>query len=392
MEAKELNEFANVYGRQDLFICPHSVYGCRFKGPYNTLLAHLQNCPFNIMKVYLTEQAMEIQDLRQQLQQMQLAITATMPQNKVPFFSLVAHSAAVVSLAMSGDALFSGSMDGTLKETLISTKKTVREISLGPVFQLMIADGVMYSGHSGCVRVFNSNLQLVRDLTGHNGNVKALQVFGPYLFAGSEKEIKVWNTTTFQCLGTLPGAHDGDVRDFVVLLDARGQLASFLSCGDDGFIKMWDQAFQRILVMPAHRAPIRAMVHLDIPGAGTFVLTGSDDTYIKIWEVHPRELNLVARVPCLVGVTSLRTVTLQEDSLKDGTPVRVTFQGLISGHKDGSIRVWSMKNLRSLTSLCLLRQHTDSVRALAVAPPYFISGSYDHTITVWSPEFFHIVS
>ena len=176
-------------------------------------------------------------------------------------------------------------------------------------------------------------------------------------------------------------------------MDLRGQLVSFLSCGDDGFIKMWDQAFQRILVMPAHRGPIRAMVKLDVAGSGTFIITGSDDTYIKIWEVTAaRELNLVSRVPCLVGVTSLQAVTLQEDVMEGGTPMRVTFQGLISGHKDGSIRVWSVKNLRSLSSMCLIRQHSDSVRALAVAPPYFISGSYDHTITVWAPEFFHIVS
>jgi len=391
MTEKELNDFALVYGHQDLFICPHSIHGCRFKGNYNSLMIHLQSCPFNIMKVYLAEQALEIQDLRQQLQQMQLAMTAQMPQNKVPNFSLVAHSAAVVALELNGGSLFSGSMDGTLKESSIATKKTIRELSLGPVFKLKIADGVMYSGHSGCVRVFNSNLQLLRELGGQNGNVKALHIFGPYLFAGSEKEIRVWNTATFQLLGSING-HDGDVRDFVVLLDPRGQLASFLSCGDDGFIVMWDQSFQRILVMPAHRGPIRAMIKLDIPGAGTFIITGSDDTYIKIWEVHARELKLVARVPCLVGVTSLRTVTLQQDSVEDGSAVRVTFQGLISGHKDGSIRVWSMKNLRSLASMCLLHKHTDSVRALAVAPPYFISGSYDHTITVWSPEFFHILS
>ena len=160
------------------------------------------------MIIVVSEQALEINDLRQQLQQMQLAMSAQIPQNEVPFISLTVHSAAVVALALSGDSLFSGSMDGTLKETQITSKKTIGEVSLGPVFQLKIADGVMYSGHAGCVRVLNSHLQPLRELSGHNGNVKALQVYTPYLFAGSEKEIKVWNTATFQCLGSIPGAHD----------------------------------------------------------------------------------------------------------------------------------------------------------------------------------------
>lgn len=182
------------------------------------------------------------------------------------------------------------------------------------------------------------------------------------------------------------------MRDFAVLMDGAGRLSSFLSCGDDGAIKQWNTSFQCVLAKRAHRGPIRAMLTTVIPQVGTFVITGSDDTYINIWEVGDRVLQPVARVPCLVGVTSLHAVTLQEERTKNGAPVLVTFQALLSGHSDGSIRIWSMENLRALRSMCLLSGHTAAVRTLIVSPPYFVSGSYDNTIVVWSPESFRVVA
>lgn len=188
--------------------CPHNVEGCQWVGAPVQLQAHIAQCPFEAMRLYITEQAMEIQELRTQLQQMQVALSALMPQSTIPHMGLCAHSAAVVSLALSGSALYSGSMDGTLKETMLDTKKTIREVTLGPVFQLKIADGVLFSGHTNVIRVFDSNLVQLRELGGHSGNVKAMLIFGTYLFAGSEREIKIWNTSTFQCLGSCPNAHD----------------------------------------------------------------------------------------------------------------------------------------------------------------------------------------
>ena len=35
---------------------------------------------------------------------------------------------------------------------------------------------------------------------------------------------------------------------------------------------------------------------------------------------------------------------------------------------------------------------TAAVRTIIVSPPYFVSGSYDNTIVVWSPESFRVVA
>jgi WD40 repeat protein len=80
---------------------------------------------------------------------------------------------------------------------------------------------------------------------------------------------------------------------------------------------------------------------------------------------------LIAKIPCLVGISSLAFVP--------------PFQ-MISGHQDGSIRVWSLNNPNNVVCERFLTAHTEMVRALAVSTNCFISGSYDNSIAVWYPN------
>ena len=84
--------------------CPHNAEGCQWTGAQVQLQAHIAQCPFEAMRLYIAEQALEIQELRTQLQQMQVAMAALLPQSAIPHMGLCAHSNAVVALALSPDA------------------------------------------------------------------------------------------------------------------------------------------------------------------------------------------------------------------------------------------------------------------------------------------------
>ena len=337
---------------------------------------------------------MEIQELRQQLQTMQKTLATFSRESNIEHVILSPHTAAVVALALHNNFIFSGSMDGMLKLTDISTLQLVREVSLGPVFQLKIANSRMYSGHTDCIRVWDMvTYTLVAELPGHIGHVKSIIVQANRLISGAkvsslpikkqnkkttihstqtQGEIKVWDTGSLRCLHTVPNAHKGDIRDFAAVTDSGGMMLYLFSCGEDGNIRSWNRNFICERVVKAHRAPIRAMLTASIQGFGELLITGSEDTFIKIWDVGLVDpaTALLARIPCLVGVTALAFVP----------PCQ-----LISGHTDGSIRVWSIQTPQAIRCERLLSGHEESVRALVVGQNFFLSGGYDNKIIAWYP-------
>lgn len=353
--------------------CPHAEKGCRWEGSVAFAASHLQICPFEALRYYIEEKELEIQELKLQLQRVQVTLAGFTQESQVERRALRLHTDAVVSLAVHGGFLFSGSMDGMLKVVRMDTLQLVREVSLGPVFQLKIASGRLYSGHTNTIRVWDlSTYALAAELPGHNGFVKAIFAQGNRLFSGAKGEIKIWDAATLRCLHTVPGAHNGDIRDFAAVTDSTGMTLFLFSCGDDGYIRAWNRSFVCERLVRAHTAPIRAMVCATVPSVGDFLVTGSDDSYIKIWDISLSDPNtsMVARIPCLVGVTSL---------------VFVPPCQLISGHADGSLRVWNIEKPRAVRCERLLAGHSEHVRALAIASNCFVSGSYDGSVICWYP-------
>jgi len=280
--------------------------------------------------------------------------------------NLQGHSSIVVSLAIVENTMFSGSMDGTLKVWDLTTFKLAREASLGPVFALKISSTLMFSGHLNGVKVWDlQTFDCKGTLSGHVGNVKALCVVANRLFTGSSDcSIKVWNLENMTCLHTLTGAHSGEIREMLATQDSTGKMIHLWSCSDDATIRVWNQKFSCDAILKGHKSSVKALVR-----SGEFVFSGSDDTYIKIW--HAFELGEVSMIPCLLGITSL------------AVSASTTPPSLVSGHTDGSIKIWNLKNIRAPECHLLLSGHTEPVRALLVANSIIFSGGYDKTIKVW---------
>eukprot|EP00727_Mastigamoeba_balamuthi_P009742 m51a1_g5390 hypothetical protein (367) ;mRNA; f:33240-34675 len=352
--------------------CLHFDRGCQWEGIATNLASHLQQCPYEALKVYIQDKEEEITELKREIQAIHkiLASLSPSPVSRVP---LAFHRDAVVSLAIHEKVLFSGSMDGKLQVCDLATLQPVRDVVLGPVFQLRISNRRLYSAHAGAIRVWDLNSNaLVAEMLGHKGNVKALLLYADRVISGATEEIKIWDANTLQCIYTVPNAHKGEVRDFVAVGDSTGAIMHICSGGDDGFLKVWNRNFQCERMRRAHKGPIRAMALVAIPGVGVWVATGSDDTYIRLWEASFADPQFLpaAQLPCFVSVTSLLFV-----------PPRTLF----SGHGDGVIRVWGVENASNIHCERILDGHSGHVRALAFAPDsgLLFSGSYDSSIMVW---------
>ena len=380
--------------------CPHFMAGCTWEAvlsqttttsnlwgatvivpgqqtltPEKQLQNHLASCPFEAMKHYINQKETELAELRLQIQLLQKTLAGLSPSNKIQHAVLKWHTGAVVSLATAGNFLFSGSMDSMLKLWDLNTLQPATEVQmLTPVFQLKISGSRLYSGHQNVVRVWDLNsTALVSELQGQNGPVKAILVVANRLICGATNQIRIYDTNSLQLIQEIPGAHRGDVRDFVAVTDAAGSLLWVYSCGDDGMIRAWNREFRNERQVLAHRGPIRAMVRATIQNVGDFLVTGSDDTYIKLYDIGLTDpsRSMVAQVPCFVGVSALAFVPPCE---------------LISGHTDGAIRVWNMSDPRAMRCEKFLDGHTGPVRALYVHTNCFMSASYDHSIIVWYPQ------
>ncbi|KAG0709563.1 WD40-repeat-containing domain protein [Suillus ampliporus] len=201
---------------------------------------------------------------------------------------------------------------------------------------------------------------------------------------GSGKLIALWNTQDPDGRGifqTLPG-HEGLVTCVrFVASDA------FASADDKGTLRYWrlfGTEWRTTAIMQVHRQAVSVLRAFD-----KFLLTGSSDSSIKIWEVQ--------RGDVIDEVNEFQTISLQ-----GWYPLSLALSFLPSseaiilaiGGTDRNVRIWTRSDgpfIRSVT----LSGHEDWIRALAFRAPstpndplVLASGSQDGTIRLWNVESF----
>ena len=131
---------------------------------------------------------------------------------------------------------------------------------------------------------------------------------GKTLASGSfDKTIKLWDTSTGECLQTLQGHTD---RIKSVSISQNNKMVA--SGSDDTTVKIWDISTGKCLqTLQEHESLIRSVVFNQ---ESTIVVSGSYDGTIKIWEISTGEcLKTLSNKPYAnMNITGVKGLTAAE--------------------------------------------------------------------------------
>ncbi len=160
---------------------------------------------------------------------------------------------------------------------------------------------------------------------------------------------------------TLAG-HTGFVNTLAISSDGR----YLISGSADDTIKIWEMATgEEIRTLEGHSSPINTLV---LSGDGRTLASGASDSSIKLWEMATGE-----EIRTLEGhSSSINALVMSPDGRQ-----------LISGAADNSVRIWDVATGQTLQTLA---GHTSSINALEISPDgqMVMSASADKTIRVWN--------
>jgi len=177
--------------------------------------------------------------------------------------TLTGHDDWVRTIAVTDDAKFlaSGSHDKTIRIWDLAKFETVQ----------VLRD---HSHYIECVTFSPATLTSIETIEGKV--YKGQQIPGNFLASGSrDKTIKIWETSTGQCIVTLVG-HDNWVR----ALQFHPSGKYLISVSDDKSIKVWDLKQMKAIktINDAHPHFVSTMdFHKNV------LVTGGVDDIIKIW-------------------------------------------------------------------------------------------------------------
>eukprot|EP00741_Cyanophora_paradoxa_P019342 tig00000215_g18670.t1 len=291
--------------------------------------------------------------------------------------NLIEHEGAVRTMHSSGDWLFSGSDDGTVKSWNLQTSECVASLAGHKNWVCSLAadeaDYRLYSGsYDSTIRVWDlKSLECLETVSGHDKPVLSLALAGErLLLSGSaDKTLKVWNFGTNDCT-TL-----NDHKEAVTTVKVWEK--QFITGSRDCHIRIFDLETLRVVTeAKAHQEWVHYLLLV-----GDRLFSGSDDNTIKVWD--PKG-DLKKPIQTLKGH-------------KNGVRSLATGGGaLFSGSVDDTIAQWDLSSLQLLRTLRLpstLKPKNEdrpefsqqqAVLSLAVSGPRLLSGLYDSTIKIWT--------
>ncbi|XP_071814542.1 E3 ubiquitin-protein ligase TRAF7-like isoform X3 [Apostichopus japonicus] len=274
--------------------------------------------------------------------------------------TFVGHQGPVWCLCVSGDQLFSGSTDKTIKVwdtcTNYTCQKTL-EGHEGIVLTLCVHGNSIFSGSADCsVIVWNiDTLEKEKMVKAHDHAVCTLVAADNKLFTGSLKSIKVWDVHTMELKQEF-----SNLNHWVRALVASG---NFLYSGSFQTITIWDVNTLEVV----HSLQTSGGSVYSITITNQYIVAGTYENNIHVWD-----RKTFSQVSTLTGHTG--TVYALGVISAPGTT------RLFSASYDRSLRVWNMEKM--ICTQTLIR-HTGSVACLAVSRGIVFSGAVDGTVKVW---------
>ena len=193
--------------------------------------------------------------------------------------------------------------------------------------------------------------------------------------AGDDKVVRVWDTTTGETVRVIRG-EIGDGYEGKIFAAALSADERYLAVGgwlagtrqERWAIRLHDFASGEVLaLLEGHTNTIQ---DLAFSPEGRFLVSGSADDTVRIWDVTQRAL-----IQTLKGHTdAVYAVAFSPDG-----------ERVVSGSDDDTLRLWNAETGELIREM---KGHEDDVHTVAFSPDgrYIASGSWDKTVRLWDGE------
>lgn len=265
------------------------------------------------------------------------------------------------------------------KYCLTGHRAPITRVIFHPLYSVMVS-----SSEDGTVKVWDYETgDYEKTLKGHTDSIQdiAFDHTGKFLVSCSaDMSIKLWDFTSYECIKTMHG-HDHNVSSVTFM--PTGDF--LLSCSRDKNIKMWEVSTGYcVKTFTGHREWVR-MVRVN--SDGSLIASCSNDQTVRVWLTSTKECKAELRehdhvVECIAWSEGNTTNAINEAAATDNR--KPNYQGpfLISGSRDKTIKIWDVG-----IGLCLvtLVGHDNWVRQVMVHPggKYILSASDDKTLRIW---------
>ncbi|KAG0277667.1 Mitochondrial fission protein [Linnemannia exigua] len=226
---------------------------------------------------------------------------------------------------------------------------------------------------------------------GHDGVVTSLDLNGPYgtlVTASRDNTTRVWDLSTFKCLGQLPG-HE----DTVECLQLTQH--TLVTGSRDNTIRTWNLADlshnqQSRSPSPTPSDSSYSSNHIngkymdndgDDYSRSSRELSGSNDKTIKEWDLETGQCVLTMDLLWAMGTSNSWSDWMNETPDQSYVGGLQFWQyALCSGTIDGAIRMWDLRTGQSHRTLA---GHTGPVNTLQFDDYHVVSGSVDRSVRIW---------